>query len=161
VTLTIITAAALAVLAFVPVQASAQASAPLAETPPAWTRVMHMPDGRTFVSDGGLAIDAAIAKPATLPTIVIPDQTSKRYADMVAAPFDREVSLGELTAGSRRNTFVTPTGLPLNGNYINILRRASGASRMRLRLKGDLDPIVIVMDGKLIGIVMAMARITP
>jgi len=161
VTLHTIVAAAFAILALIPIQTLAQTSAPLAVAPPTWNRVMHMPDGRTFVTDGGFTVDAVIAKPATLPTVVIPDQTSKRYADMVTAPFDREVTLGELGAGARQNTFVTPTGLPLNGNYINVLRRASGASRMRLRIKGDLEPIVIVMDGKLIGVVMPMARPRP
>ncbi len=159
--LTTILVTALAMLASIPVLARAQASSPTVVAPPTWTRVMHMPDGRTFITDGGFTVDAAIAKPATLPTIVVPDETSKRYADMVSAKFDREVSLGELGPGSMQNTFATPTGLLLNGNYITILRRASNASRIRLRVKDDVDPIVIVMDGKLIGVVMPMARAKP
>src|SRR5690606_3003252 len=34
---------------------------------PQWQGVLRHRDGRTFVTDGGLAIDAALARPATLP----------------------------------------------------------------------------------------------
>jgi hypothetical protein len=34
---------------------------------PAWQGTLSLTDGRTFVTDGGLAIDAALARPATVP----------------------------------------------------------------------------------------------
>src|SRR5262245_56570279 len=35
---------------------------------PQWQGILRLSDGRTFVTDGGLAIDAALAKPAALPS---------------------------------------------------------------------------------------------
>src|ERR1051326_4596833 len=42
---------------------------------PTWQRTLRLSDGRTFVTDGGLAIDAALAKPATLPAGVLPNSS--------------------------------------------------------------------------------------
>jgi hypothetical protein len=43
---------------------------------PAWQSVVRLPDGRTFVTDGGLAIDVAFAKPAQLPTRELPPKVT-------------------------------------------------------------------------------------
>ena len=51
-----------------------------------------------------------------------------------------------------RRTFVTPSGTTPNGNYISFLRRV--APMARLRLKGLLDPVVVVLDGKTISVLM-------
>jgi hypothetical protein len=75
---------------------------------PAWNRVLKLSDGRTFVTNGHIALD--------------------RY--------------------------VAPSGLWLNMDYIDYLRRVLPAAR--LRTKRDLDPVVIVLDGKPVGLVMAL-----
>jgi hypothetical protein len=121
-----------------------------------WSRTLQMPDGRTFVSDGGLAIDAEVAKPASLPSTIIPPESAKIVAGHMTAPFDKEIGLGELRPGSLKNSFVTPDGIGLNGNYITFLRDVLPAAKTRLRTKGKRDPVVIVTDAKTVGVVMPM-----
>jgi hypothetical protein len=75
-----------------------------------------MPDGRTFVTDGGLSIDATLAKPTTMPSIVLPPESTKNLAGMLAAPYDHESSFTDLSPGSFKNSFMTPDGVLLNGN---------------------------------------------
>src|SRR5690349_3525465 len=48
-------------------QTAMKPAAPGTAGDPAWQGTVHMSDGRTFITDGGLAVDAAFAKPATLP----------------------------------------------------------------------------------------------
>src|SRR5688572_30352020 len=42
-------------------------TAPGTSGDPAWQGIVRLSDGRVFVTDGGLAIEAALAKPAKLP----------------------------------------------------------------------------------------------
>jgi hypothetical protein len=127
---------------------------PSVDAPPKWSRVLHMPDGRTFVTDGGFTIDAAIAKPSTMPATVLPDETGARFSRIFSAPFDREIRMSELRPGSLQNTFVTPGNIVLNGNYVKFLGRTVPPDRVRLRVKGQFDPVVIVVDKQPIGVLM-------
>jgi hypothetical protein len=133
-----------------------QASNPSVVAPLAWTRTIKMPDGRTFVSDGGMMIDAAIARPASLPTVVIPPESSQAIARNFTAPFDKEIALSDLRAASLKNSFATPDGIGVNGNYVNYLRSVLSDGRTRLRTKGPRDPIVVMMAGQAIAVVMPM-----
>jgi hypothetical protein len=117
-----------------------------------------MPDGRTFVTDGGLAIDAAIARPAVLPSTVLAPQSATLLVKYLEAAYEHEIRLSDLRPGALKNTFVTPSGVVLNGNYVDFLQRTGSSSGVRLRIKGDFDPIVIVLDGKPIGVLMAVRR---
>ena len=86
---TAILCATFMVTAALPIAAQnpAPPSSPAIEAPPSWSRVLHMPDGRTFVTDGGLAIDATVAKPATLPATVLAPESAKLFAGYLAAPY--------------------------------------------------------------------------
>jgi hypothetical protein len=127
--------------------------------PPIWTRAIKMPDGRTLVSDGALAVDAAIAKPASLPTVVLPVESGTILErQMNAAPTD-EVALISLGSGTMKNTFLGPRGIHLNGNHVTFLRRVAPQSRLRFR--GPLDAIVIMLNGKPIGLTMAVSTARP
>ena len=46
---------------------------------PTWQGIVRMSDGRTFVTDGGLAIDAALAKPAKLPERELAARVLEQY----------------------------------------------------------------------------------
>ena len=139
---------------------SIQPSAPSVVAPPAWSRVMPMPDGRTFVTDGGLTIDAAVARPATLPSVRLPPESGKLMARYFAGPFTADVGLRDLRTGDFKNTFKTADGISLNGNYVNFLRAVlpSGA---RLRLKSDREPIVVMVGDKPIAVLMPVASPAP
>ena len=90
-------------------------SSPVTVAPPTWSRVLQMPDGRSFVSDGGLAIDVALVKPASLPGTVIPVESTKAIAARMATPHQEEIGLGQLAAGRHGNSFVTPAGVHVPG----------------------------------------------
>ncbi|MCA1586548.1 MAG: hypothetical protein LC791_17850 [Acidobacteria bacterium] len=128
---------------------------------PTWSRVLKMPDGRTFVSDGGLSVDAKFAQPATLPSAVLPPESAKILAGYLATPYEAEIGLSELRVGSFKNTFMTPGGIALNGNYIEFLRSILPPTTTRLRTKSKTDPVVIVKDGQGVGIMMPLAMPSP
>ena len=46
---------------------------------PVWQAVIRMTDDRTFLTDGGLAIDTAVAKPAKLPDREVPGKILDTY----------------------------------------------------------------------------------
>ena len=128
--------------------------------PPQWTRVLKMPDGRTFVTDGGMSIDVRIAKPATLPSVVLPPESGKIIADRMATPHDHEIGLGDLRTGSFKNSFATPDGIELNGNYVGFLRQTTPSAKMRLRTKGKRDAVVVTIDGEAVAIMMPLAPVS-
>ena len=122
---------------------------------PSWQAVVVMTDGRRFVTDGGMAVDTAVAKPDTLPKREIPGKVMESY--LTAAPKE-ECRFSDLTQNSSGRTYSTPGGLPLNATYINYLRRVVPTGRARLRITGDLQPVLVLVDDKLIAVLMPVAR---
>ena len=123
--------------------------------PPTWTRNVQMPDGRTFVTDGGLAIDAVVAKPEAMPAAALPVETGKIFEGHLKASPTDEIDLADLKPGEHKNTFVGPRGVGVSGNYVTYLRRTLPKSRLRFR--GDRDPVVIVVDNRPVGLLMPLA----
>jgi hypothetical protein len=115
-----------------------------------------MSDGRTFVSDGGLAIDAAFAEPGTFPPDVIPGAALERL--LFSAPLPNEFGLTQLSAESDGRTYKTPNGVHLSKTYIDFLRRTLPAAKVRLRMSGGRDPVVVYLDGKPVGVFMPVAK---
>ena len=138
-----------------PAQDKPQMNNPKVVAPVVWNRVVTMPDGRMFVTDGGFMIDAKIARPDKMPALVLPVENGKIIESRVKGPFQDEIALSALRAGTTANQFLGPRDIPLNGNYVRFLR--SVAAQSRLRFNGPLDPIAVVQDGQLIGIVMPVA----
>lgn len=127
-------------------------SQPSVVAPPTWWRTIPLPDGRRFVTDGGLSIDADIAKPDRLPQVVPTNSASLER--LLATPHETESALDQLRPGARPNTFVTPSGVIVNGNYVTLLRSTSVAGRVRLRTGSRTSPVVIAVDGQVIGVMM-------
>jgi hypothetical protein len=133
-------------------------SSPAAEGPPVWSRTLQMPDGRTFVSDGGMAIDAEVARPDKLPGTVVGPQSGALIARHFTAAYDEEVELRNLRTGPFKNTFATPKDVVLNGNYVNYLRGVVPSGQLRFRVKTGMEPIVVVASGKPIAVLMPVRR---
>lgn len=131
-------------------------SSPSVVQPPTWWRVLQMPDGRTFVTDGGLSIEAGLAKPTTMPSVVLPPVSAKTIAGHLVAPHTRESGIGELRPGSAANTFLTPDGVLLNGNYVTLLRGIAPPARTRLRTTSSTSPVIIVVGGQPVGVMMPL-----
>jgi hypothetical protein len=126
-------------------------TAPGAGGDPVWQRVVHLSDGRTLVTDGGLAIDAAIAKPAKLPT----GEAGGKTIEGLLARQGTEVPITELQPAG--TTYTAPNGMNLSATYVDYLRRTLG-ERVTFRMGGELDPIVILAGGKPVGVLMAVRR---
>ena len=122
---------------------------------PAWQGVVRLADGRTFVTDGGLAIDAAIAKPAQLPTRELAPTVLDRYLN---GPHKDEYGFADLNAAPSGRTYTAPNGIPLNATYVNFLRRTLPARSVRFRMNGDMQPVVIVASGTAVGVLMPVKQ---
>jgi hypothetical protein len=122
---------------------------------PKWQGQVRLSDGRTFVTDGGLAIDAALARPDPLPARVLAAKVLEGY--LAAKPKD-EFSVSDLRKGANGRTYTAPSGVVLNATYIDYLRRILPVASLRLRVEGDLKPVVVVSKGVAVGVLMPVAR---
>ena len=121
---------------------------------PAWQGYILMSDGRTFVTDGGLAIDAAYAKLPELPTRRLTPGVLEKYLN--AAP-QTEYGFDDFVAAPTGKTYTAPNGIPLSTTYINYLRRTLPPSA-RFGMNGDMEPIVTKVDGKAVGVLMPVRK---
>ena len=122
---------------------------------PVWQGIVRLGDGRAFVTDGGFAIDAAIARPATLPERELPGKVLQDYFN---AAHKDECHLSELTASATGKTYSTPTGIAVNATYVNYLRRILPARTVRLRTTSPSQPVIIIFDGKAVGVLMPVKQ---
>jgi hypothetical protein len=127
---------------------------PNAPTVPSWTHTVKLPapDGRVFVTDGRLTVDLKVAKPAIRPSAVLAPDATRAIANYLVAPFPTELGLDELKASENGNAFFGPAGVALSSYYVAFLRRE--APRVRLRVRGQYDPVLIVLDGRPVGLLM-------
>jgi hypothetical protein len=136
-------------------QAPMKPTAPGTPGDPAWQGIVRLNDGRTFVTDGGLAFDAAIAKPAKPPDREVPGKVLQTYLD---ATYQDEYGFSDLKAAASGKTYRAPNGIALNATYINYLRRKLSAAAVRLRMSGELQPVLILANGKTVGVLMPVRQ---
>ena len=113
-----------------------------------------MSDGRTFITDGGLAVDAAFARPATLPTREV---SARVLEDYLKASHENECGFADLTLAETGKTYTSPVGIALNATYINYLRRIA-PPRSRLRMTDGMHPILVVADESPIAVLMPVKQ---
>jgi hypothetical protein len=152
-------AAALAAF-LIAVTVSAQTQTPMKPTvpgspgDPVWQGTVHMSDGRTFITDGGLAVDATVARPAAVPARELPAKVLDEY---LKALHTSECGFADLTSAATGNTYTSPVGIALNATYVNYLRRVAPRSS-RFRMTDGMHPIVVVADGIPIGVLMPVKK---
>lgn len=155
------TAAAVAVAVMTAQVLSAQSQKPMKPTAPGtsgdptWQGTVRLTDGRTFVTDGGLAIDAALAKPAKVPDRTFPPKVLEDYLN---AAHKDEYSFSDLTAVATGRTYTTPSGIALNATYINYLRRTLPTRSVRFRMTAPMQPVVVVDSGKPVAVLMPVRQ---
>src|SRR5688500_10495190 len=105
----IITAATIVLLAahvaWAQKQLPMKPTAPGAGGDPVWQGIVRASDGRTFITDGGLAIDTALAKPATIPKREFPGRV---LDGQLAAAYVAEYRFGDLRVEKPSRTYVSP-----------------------------------------------------
>jgi hypothetical protein len=124
-----------------------------------WNKMFRVPDGRLFVTDGALMLDAELAKLRVLPATELPASTGEVMSRHMAAERPIEIELDDLEPGSHEETYEAPNGLPFAAKYVEFLQEA--VPDASLRIGGDREPVVIVAGGQPVGLVMAKARVTP
>jgi hypothetical protein len=124
----------------------------------AWTRKFQLTDGRTFVTDGAITLDASLVNPREFASAELITVSMKVIESYFAADLPDEFTLAELGPGATKGTYRAPSGVTLAARYVEYLRETLPASSLRLRMKGDLEPVVILSDGKAVGLLMPMKR---
>ncbi|HET9264456.1 MAG TPA: hypothetical protein VFO14_15500 [Vicinamibacterales bacterium] len=152
-------AAAVAALLIVqPVSAQTETrmkpTAPGTPGDPVWQGTLRMSDGRTFITDGGLAVDAAFARPVALPAREVP---SKLLEDYLKASHKHEYGFADLTLAATGKTYTSPSGIALSATYINYLRRIAPRGS-RFRMTEGVHPIIVVADGSPIAVLMPVKQ---
>jgi hypothetical protein len=130
-------------------------TAPGTHGDPKWQGVLRASDGRTFVTDGGLAVDTALAKPSALPQRELPAKLLENY---FATQHTDECGLDDLRRHASGKTYTSPSGLALNATYVDFLRRVAPSAALRFRMADRLKPIVVFADGKAVAVLMAVAQ---
>ena len=135
-------------------QKSLTPTAPGTAGDPQWQGFILMSDGRTFVTDGGLAIDAEIAKLSPLPTRRLTPGAIEKY---LSAPPKTEYGFNDFVAAPTGKTYLAPNGIPLNRTYIDFLRRILPSSA-RFGMNGEMEPVVMLVSGKAVGVLMPVRK---
>lgn len=136
-------------------QSRMKPTAPGTSGDPIWQGVVLLSDGRRLVTDGGIAIDAALAKLPTLPEKEFPGKAIENYFNL---PLKDEYRFSDLRAPGNGRTYTTPSGIPLSATYIDYLRRILSPESARFRMGGELQPVVILVDGKPVGVLMPVRK---
>jgi hypothetical protein len=149
-----------ALAAFLIASVSAHTQTPMKPTAPGtpgdpvWQGTVRTSDGRTFITDGGLAVDTAFARPATMPTREVSARVLEEY---LKASHKNECGFADLTLAASGKTYASPSGIALNATYINYLRRIA-PPRSRLRMTDGMHPILVVADASPIAVLMPVKQ---
>ena len=92
-----------------------------------------------------------LAKPAKLPDQVLAAKVLENYLN---ASHKDDYGFSDLTAVTSSQTYTSPSCIVLNANYINFLRRVLPAGSVCFRMAGELQPVVILADGRAVGVLM-------
>ena len=84
--------------------------------------------------------------------------SAKILEDYLGAAYKDECGFKDLDATCLRPYRITPSGIALNATYIEYLRRILPAASVRFRMTGKMQPVVVVADGKVIGVLMPVAQ---
>src|SRR5262245_64918363 len=103
--------------------ASSLAAAQTLATVPVWTHTVKLPppDGRTLVTDGILALEIAVAKPAVRPSATLPADTARGFASYLAASYPTEFGLDDFHEGKTQGVWVGPGNMALSTHYMLFL----------------------------------------
>lgn len=139
-------------------QGSSGSAAPTQADDVVWKQLVPLHDGRVFITDTSFTLDVALAKPAVRPTRILSDAAANLIEKHMAAQLPDEFALSELKPRADTKQYVAPSGLVLNALYVDYLRRTLPGWRLHLRMQGDMEPVVILLDGKSVGLLMPMKR---
>jgi hypothetical protein len=118
-----------------------------------WRFNSDFPDGRRFISDGGLVIDSRYVAGITIPEKSLPPDNVKRLLD---SKTDREFKLSDVNPMTGGEHYLAPGPIQLNRKYVDILRASPKSGSLSFRSKGSTDPVLIMDGNEAVGVVMPM-----
>lgn len=129
------------------------AAAPAPRVPPLdWKIRAAHPDGRLFVSDGSLLIDARWVPCPAVPQRTIPVET---LLNILQKPTTQAFHFADLRLNGATGHYVGPGEIVLGRSYIDYLTQAIPAhAQLVLRTSGRLEPMLLESSGWIIGALM-------
>jgi hypothetical protein len=120
---------------------------------PEWNKKGTLPDGRVFVTDGAIAIDALIAHVDVLPTDSLSDVQADWLQSILKTPQPAEFGCEDLEYDADRQVWKGPN-VRLNPTYVTYLRATYPGDRLKFRSNKTKDPVLILVHGAVIGVLM-------
>jgi hypothetical protein len=121
-----------------------------------WSRMFVFTDGRTFVTDGAFMLDSSLVDAGEFADAELIAPHLATFEGYFAADLPDEFALSEHERDAQ--TFRAPSGVALSARYVDYLRATPRGPSLRLRMKGDFEPVVIVADCNAVGLLMPMKR---
>jgi hypothetical protein len=115
-----------------------------------WRLYCDLDDGRRFLSDGSLLVEARYFPNVPIPEKSLPATAPKR---LLQSPTDRQFGLADLQQKTAGGHYTGP-GVQLNRKYVELLRGSPLKETLRFRAKGANDPVLIVDGQTVVGVVM-------
>ena len=116
-----------------------------------WRFHCDLDGARRLISDGGLMLDSKYLPKVPVPEKSVPAQTAER---LLKSETDTEFGLDDLKQKEANGHFKAPSGIQLNRKYVKCLRESLLKATVRFRGKGLNDPILILDDEKVVGVMM-------
>ena len=116
-----------------------------------WRLHCDLEDGRRLISDGGLMLESKYLPKVPVPEKSVPAAGAER---LLKSETDQEFGLNDLKQKEANGHFASPSGIQLNRKYVKCLRESPLRATVRFRGKGLNDPILILDDEKVVGVMM-------
>jgi hypothetical protein len=118
-----------------------------------WRAHCDLEDGRRFLTDGSLLLESRYVSAGPVPEKTVPPQGAQR---LLQSSTDHEFGLADLERKGAGGHYVAPGSIQLNRKYIEYLRGSSLKATLRFAAKGPNDPVLILDDRKVVGVMMPM-----
>jgi hypothetical protein len=118
-----------------------------------WRAHCDLDDGRRFFTDGSLLLESRYVSGAAVPEKSVPPQAAQR---LLQTSTDHEFGLKDLNRKAAGGHYIAPGSIQLNRKYIDYLRGSPLKATLRFRAKGADDPVLILDDQKVVGVMMPM-----
>jgi hypothetical protein len=120
-----------------------------------WRAHCDLDDGRRFITDGSLLLEARVVPDVAVPEKSVPAKAAQR---LLESKTDREFGLKDLQKKTADGHYLAPGEIQLNGKYVELLKRSKRKDTVRFAAKGPDDPVLIMDGRKAVGVMMPMKK---
>lgn len=118
-----------------------------------WRAYCDLDDGRRFLTDGRLMLEASYVPSAVLPERKLPPERAER---LLAWKTDREFLVTDLKREAPDGHYRGLDSIQLSRVYVEFLRALPLRKTLRFRAKGPDDPVLLLDGAKVVGAVMPL-----